>query len=92
MAIAAVLVIEIAYDLVLQAVYVKSLVDIATGRESGWNTSPARRPPDDCPWHPAAQDSVLQSGWVQTLTVFVAVDALVYAGLCVAELIPRRRG
>jgi len=40
MAIAAVLVIEIGYDLVLQAVYVKSLVDIATGRASGWNTVP----------------------------------------------------
>ena len=31
------LVIEIGYDLVLQAVYVKSLFDIARGRKSGWN-------------------------------------------------------
>ena len=37
---AAPLVIEIAYDLVLQAVYVKSLIDIATGRASGWNYVP----------------------------------------------------
>jgi len=35
---AAPLVIEIGYDLILQAVYVKSLIDIATGRKSGWNT------------------------------------------------------
>ena len=34
------LVIEIAYDLVLQAVYVKSLIDIATGRSAGWNYVP----------------------------------------------------
>jgi cellulose synthase/poly-beta-1,6-N-acetylglucosamine synthase-like glycosyltransferase len=34
------LVIEIAYDLVLQAVYVKSIFDIASGREAGWNYVP----------------------------------------------------
>jgi cellulose synthase/poly-beta-1,6-N-acetylglucosamine synthase-like glycosyltransferase len=34
------LVIEIAYDLVLQAVFVKSLFDIATGRASGWDHVP----------------------------------------------------
>ncbi len=39
-AIAAPLFIEIAYDLVLQAVYVKSLVDMATGRTAGWNYVP----------------------------------------------------
>jgi hypothetical protein len=33
-------VIEIGYDLVLQAVYVKSLFDIATGRAAGWNYVP----------------------------------------------------
>ena len=35
---AAPLVIEIGYDLIIQAVYVKSLIDIATGSKSGWNT------------------------------------------------------
>jgi hypothetical protein len=29
--------IEICYDLFLQAVFVRSLFDIATGRASGWN-------------------------------------------------------
>jgi poly-beta-1,6-N-acetyl-D-glucosamine synthase len=39
------LVIEIAYDLVLQAVYVKSLVDIASGRKAGWNYVPREAVP-----------------------------------------------
>ena len=39
------LVIEIGYDLVLQAVYVKSLVDIATGRAAAGTTSRGRRCP-----------------------------------------------
>ncbi len=39
-AIAAPLFIEIGYDLVLQVVFVKSLLDIATGRASGWNYVP----------------------------------------------------
>ena len=51
-ALAAPLVIELGYDLVLQAVYVKSLIDIATGRASGWNYVPRepvleRRFPDE---------------------------------------------
>jgi cellulose synthase/poly-beta-1,6-N-acetylglucosamine synthase-like glycosyltransferase len=32
--------IEIAYDLLLQVIFVKSLVDIATGRSAGWNYVP----------------------------------------------------
>ncbi len=42
-AIAFPLVIEIAYDLVLQAVFVKSLFDIATGRASGWDHVPQQK-------------------------------------------------
>jgi len=38
--VAAPLFIEIGYDLVLQAVYLKSLVDIASGRQAGWNYVP----------------------------------------------------
>jgi cellulose synthase/poly-beta-1,6-N-acetylglucosamine synthase-like glycosyltransferase len=44
-ALAAPLVIELAYDLMLQAVYVKSLLDIATGRASGWNYVPREAVP-----------------------------------------------
>ncbi len=39
-AIAFPLVVEIAYDVMQQAVYVKSLLDIATGRAAGWNYVP----------------------------------------------------
>ena len=39
-AIAAPLVIEIAYDLMLQIIFLKSLIDIATGRKAGWNYVP----------------------------------------------------
>lgn len=35
--------------------------------------------------------SVLQSGWFQALAVFVAMNTLIYAGLSLAKLIPRRR-
>ena len=34
------LVIEICYDLMQQAVYVRGLFDIATGRRAGWNYVP----------------------------------------------------
>ncbi len=35
--------------------------------------------------------SVLQSGWFQLLAAFVAINTLIYAGLSVAKLFPRRR-
>ena len=34
---------------------------------------------------------VLESGWFQALATFVAVNTLVYAGLSLAKLFPRRR-
>jgi hypothetical protein len=34
---------------------------------------------------------VLGSGWFQALATFVAINTLVYAGLSLAKLIPRRR-
>ena len=33
----------------------------------------------------------LQSGWFQALAAFVAVNTLVYAGLALGKLLPRRR-
>ena len=39
------LVIEIGYDLVLQAVYAKSIFDIASGRKAGWNYVPRATAP-----------------------------------------------
>ena len=34
---------------------------------------------------------VLTSDWFQALAAFVAINTLVYAGLALAKLIPRRR-
>ena len=35
--------------------------------------------------------SVLHSHWFQALAAFVAVNTLIYAGLSLAKLIPRKR-
>jgi hypothetical protein len=35
---------------------------------------------------------VLHSGWFQALAAFVAFNTLLYAGLAIRKLIPRRRG
>jgi hypothetical protein len=35
--------------------------------------------------------SVLQTAWFQGLATFVAVNTLVYAGISLAKLVPRRR-
>ena len=35
--------------------------------------------------------SVMQSGWFQVLAAFVAINTLIYAGLSLAKLFPRRR-
>jgi hypothetical protein len=35
--------------------------------------------------------SVLQSGWFQTLALFVAINTLIYAALALGKLVPRRR-
>jgi hypothetical protein len=34
---------------------------------------------------------LLRSGWFQALAAFVAINTLVYAGLALAKLFPRRR-
>jgi hypothetical protein len=34
---------------------------------------------------------VLRSGWFQVLAAFVAINTLIYAGLALAKLFPRRR-
>ena len=35
--------------------------------------------------------SILQSGWFQTLALFVGINTLIYAALALRNLIPRRR-
>ena len=36
-------------------------------------------------------DGTLKSGWFQVMATFVAINTVVYAGLSLAKLIPRRR-
>ena len=90
---AAPLVIEIAYDLMLQAVFVKSLIDIATGRSAGWNYVPDRRwlSNDVLSEESCFSSDLLRSPFFQALATFVAINTLVYAGLSLAKLFPRRR-
>ena len=90
---AAPLVIEIGYDLVLQAVFVKSLVDIATGRTAGWNYVPRQVAGSVMTLIAGIlfSSDLLTSPWFQALAAFVAINTLVYAGLSLAKLFPRRR-
>ena len=70
-ALAVPLVIELGYDLVLQAVYVKSLFDIATGRASGWNYVPREAVPEAVDaYHrrdPASADVLRRTGFRRSL-------------------------
>ncbi len=34
---------------------------------------------------------LLRSGWFQVLAAFVAINTLIYGGLALANLLPRRR-
>jgi cellulose synthase/poly-beta-1,6-N-acetylglucosamine synthase-like glycosyltransferase len=43
------LVVELAYDVVQQVIYVKSLADIASGRKAGWNYVPREAAPEAAP-------------------------------------------
>ena len=92
---AAPIVIELAYVLVLQVIFVTSLVQIATGRTRRLELRP---PPGDVVT--AAQvlaqgillpSEVLYSGWFQALALFVAVNTLVFAALALVKLVPKRR-
>ena len=87
------LVIELGYDLVQQAVYLKSLVDIATGRSAGWNYVP-REAVTAVSVHAGllfSSERAAGPRWFQALATFVAINTLVYAGLALAKLFPRRR-
>ena len=41
--------------------------------------------------NPASRPMSCDSGWFQALATFVAINTLVYAGLALAKLFPRRR-
>ena len=77
----------------LQAVYVKSLFDIASGRAAGWNYVPRQVAVQSVTLIAGIlfSSDLLTSPWFQALAAFVAVNTLVYAGLSLAKLFPRRR-
>ncbi|MET0789039.1 MAG: glycosyltransferase family 2 protein [Cellulomonas sp.] len=95
---AAPLVIELGYSVFLQWTFVVSLLQIVGGKKSGWNYVP--RPtatalalpvmlvvPLLSRWNPLPS-SVLQSTWFEALGLFVGVNTLFYAVLCVFQMLP----
>ena len=81
----------IGYDLILQAVYVKSLGRHGNRSSIGLELRPQR---GRCPMTLPSillPSTILQSDWFQALALFVAINTLSYASLSLAKLLPRRR-
>ncbi|MET0837916.1 MAG: glycosyltransferase family 2 protein, partial [Marmoricola sp.] len=100
---AAPIVIELGYACFLQACFVVSIIQIATGRKAGWNDVP--RPATNRAVGPALlvpaataygillPTSLLDSDWYQALTVWVGFNTLVFASLSLLQVLPPlRRG
>ena len=88
---AALLFVELGYDMFLQAVYVKSLLDIATGQAREWNHVDSSQPAEAHVIAAILPTSVLDSAWFELLAAFVAFNTLVYAAVALTKLWPRRR-
>ncbi|WP_426562806.1 glycosyltransferase family 2 protein [Angustibacter sp. McL0619] len=98
-AIAVPLVIEVGYSLFLQATFVTSLLQIASGRKAGWNYVPRPAPVAAAAvpllaltaigarWNPLPS-SVLQTTWFEALSLFVGLNTLVFAVLALFQLLP----
>jgi cellulose synthase/poly-beta-1,6-N-acetylglucosamine synthase-like glycosyltransferase len=104
--VAAPIAIELAYAMFLQVCFVVSLLQIAAGRQAGWNYVP--RPTNGVAavvWAPYAVTSlgimlptaVLATDWYQALCVWVGFNTLVFALISLFQILPpvhltRRRG
>ncbi|MET0998147.1 MAG: glycosyltransferase family 2 protein [Marmoricola sp.] len=100
-ALAAPIVIELGYACFLQACFVVSIIQIATGRKAGWNDVP--RPATNRAVGPALlvpaataygillPTSLLDSDWYQALTVWVGFNTLVFAFLSLLQVLPPLR-
>jgi cellulose synthase/poly-beta-1,6-N-acetylglucosamine synthase-like glycosyltransferase len=98
---AAPIVVELAYAVFLQACFMTSLVQIATGRQARWNYVP--RPALQVvgaaafltgplvPLGILLPTSTLQTEWFQALAVLVGINTLVFATLAVLEMLPPLR-
>ncbi|GIG22698.1 hypothetical protein Cch01nite_34220 [Cellulomonas chitinilytica] len=92
------LVLELGYALFLQLSFLTSMVQIVRGREAGWNY--VRREVVAGAVVPAAAAVALVAGWsplpasvlespfVEALTLFVGVNTLVFATMSVFQLLP----
>lgn len=100
-AVAAPLVLELAYAVALQWTFLTSLVQIATRERAGWNYVP--RPATSAlvvpvvlaaavlpAWSPLPS-TALQSTWFAALSLFVGVNTLVFAALSLFQLLPPLR-
>lgn len=92
-AVAAPIFLELAYAVFLQACFVTSLVQIVTGRKAGWNYVP--RPAVHTVGVAAITTygivlpaSVLATDWYQGLSLWVAVNTMVFVVLSLLQLLP----
>ena len=99
-ALAAPVVIELAYAFFLQACFVTSIAQIATGRKAGWNYVP--RPALQAAMLPVLAayvvafgillpSSLLLTDWYQSLSLWVAFNTLVFVVLSLLQLLPPLR-
>lgn len=99
-ALAAPVVIELAYAFFLQACFVTSIVQIATGRKAGWNYVP--RPALQAAMLPVLAayvvafgivlpSSLLLTDWYRSLSLWVAFNTLVFVVLSLLQLLPPLR-
>jgi len=99
-ALAAPVAIELAYAMFLQACFVTSIVQIATGRRAGWNYVP--RPALQAALLPGLvayvvafgivlPSSLLLTDWYRSLSIFVAFNTLAFVVLSLLQLLPPLR-
>ncbi len=82
--------VELAYALFLQVCFVTSIVQMATGREAGWNyvPRPALQGALLVPFGILLPASILTTDWYQALCLWVGFNTLVFAFLSLLQLFP----
>lgn len=99
-ALAAPVIIELVYAAFLQVIFVTSIVEIMTGRKAGWNYVP--RPAETAAGALVSlpvvtslgillPTSVLTSDWYAALSMWVALNTLVYVVLSLLQILPPMR-
>jgi len=85
--------VELVYALFLQVCFVTSIVQMATGREAGWNyvPRPALQGALLVPFGILLPASILTTDWYQALCLWVGFNTLVFAFLSLLQLFPPLR-